>query len=104
MFQHVVPPGKHALITVRQPKGNLVWIQTQTSITKKNEKEKFTPRISTWNDCDSVQVTYTLYILCLICIYRGMCAEYSKFSGRIVWEIVCHVQSNVYWWEAAQKH
>lgn len=56
--QHEVPPGKHALITVRQPKGNLVWIQTQTSSTKKNEKEKFTQRISTWDECSNVQVIY----------------------------------------------
>lgn len=89
MFQHVVPPGKHALITVRQPKGNLVWIQTQTSITKKNDKEKFTPRISTWNDCDSVQVIYTLYTYVVFNIV--VCEEYSKFSGRIVWEIVWYV-------------
>ncbi|XP_037044522.1 uncharacterized protein LOC119080330 isoform X2 [Bradysia coprophila] len=59
--QHEVPPGKHALITVRQPKGNLVWIQTQTSSTKKNEKEKFTPRISTWDECSNVQDYVTIY-------------------------------------------
>lgn len=60
--QHDVPPGKHALITVRQPKGNLVWVQTQTTATagqaaKQNDKEKkFQPHISTWDECDSVQV------------------------------------------------
>ena len=51
-----MPPGKHALITVRQPKGNLVWIQTHTSATKKSEKDKFVPRISTWDGCENVQV------------------------------------------------
>lgn len=61
--QHDVPPGKHALITVRQPKGNLVWVQTQTSAVagnaaKQSDKEKFQPRISTWDECDSVQVIW----------------------------------------------
>lgn len=52
-----MPPGKHALITVRQPKGNLVWIQTEaTAQSKKNEKIKFNPKIFTWDACDSVQV------------------------------------------------
>lgn len=75
--QHDVPAGKHALITVRQPKGNLVWVQTQQQSLggggagsgggggggsgglgsgKLGDKEKFQPRISTWDECDSVQV------------------------------------------------
>lgn len=68
--QHEVPPGKHALITVRQPKGNLVWIQTQTSSTKKNEKEKFTPRIRTWDECSNVQVIYRRVFVCFITFFR----------------------------------
>lgn len=58
-----MPPGKHALIQVRQPKGNLVWISTQTSATNKNpinsanEKDKIAePKLKIWNDCDYVQV------------------------------------------------
>jgi hypothetical protein len=56
--QHDVPPGKHALITVKQPKGNLVWIMAgvQTQQTKTTEKEKVKPKLQTWNECDVVQV------------------------------------------------
>ncbi|XP_059613973.1 uncharacterized protein LOC132260076 [Phlebotomus argentipes] len=57
--QQEVPPGKHAMIIVKQPKGNLIWISTQTpiAVTKKNDKEKFTPQIKTWQECDHVQDT-----------------------------------------------
>lgn len=53
-----MPAGKHALITVRQPKGDLIWIQTSASSTnkQKNDQEKFEPRLTTWDDCDIVQV------------------------------------------------
>lgn len=55
-----MPPGKHALITVKQPKGNLVWIQTPTiavpANAKKNDKEKSPLHISTWDECDTLQV------------------------------------------------
>lgn len=56
--QHEVPPGKHALIIMRQPKGNLVWInsETQASIKSKSDKDKFVPKIQTWDECDNVQV------------------------------------------------
>lgn len=60
--QHDVPPGKHAIITVRQPKGDLLWIQTPTSVEpnnankKKSDKDKFAPQLTTWDDCDAIQV------------------------------------------------
>jgi hypothetical protein len=56
--QHDVPPGKHALITVKQPKGNLVWIMAghQAQQTKTGEKEKFKPKLQTWDECDVIQV------------------------------------------------
>lgn len=56
--QHEVPQGKHALIIMRQPKGNLVWInsETQESIKSKSDKDKFVPKIQTWDECDNVQV------------------------------------------------
>lgn len=56
--QHDVPQGKHALITVKQPKGNLVWIiaGNQAQQQTKSEKEKFKPKLQTWSECDSVQV------------------------------------------------
>ncbi|XP_037938714.1 uncharacterized protein LOC119671912 isoform X1 [Teleopsis dalmanni] len=65
--QHDVPHGKHALILVRQPKGNLVWISTQETTANKltpsaSEKEKkFEPRLKTWNDCDYIQDYVTVY-------------------------------------------
>ncbi|XP_073842402.1 uncharacterized protein isoform X2 [Musca autumnalis] len=66
--QHDVPHGKHALILVKQPKGNLVWISTQdTSSSTKisqstNEKDKkFEPRLKTWSDCDKIQDYVTIY-------------------------------------------
>ncbi|XP_059217069.1 uncharacterized protein LOC106091151 isoform X2 [Stomoxys calcitrans] len=66
--QHDVPHGKHALILVKQPKGNLVWISTQdtSSSTKSapstNEKDKkFEPRLKTWSDCDKIQDYVTVY-------------------------------------------
>ncbi|XP_052859858.1 uncharacterized protein LOC128267111 [Anopheles cruzii] len=57
--QHDVPPGKHAFIVISQPKGNLIWISTEASAgaasTARDEKEKYRPRLQTWNECDSVQ-------------------------------------------------
>lgn len=55
-----MPAGKHALITVRQPKGNLIWIQTPLTIKKKNEKETIVPQITTWDDCDIIQVSIAM--------------------------------------------
>ncbi|XP_049313230.1 uncharacterized protein LOC105221859 isoform X3 [Bactrocera dorsalis] len=66
--QHEVPHGKHAMILVRQSKGNLVWISTQdTGIGSKpppstSEKDKkFEPRLKTWSECDNVQDYVTVY-------------------------------------------
>uniref|UniRef100_A0AAG5DBB9 CUB domain-containing protein n=1 Tax=Anopheles atroparvus TaxID=41427 RepID=A0AAG5DBB9_ANOAO len=58
--QHDVPPGKHAFIVISQPKGNLIWISTEASAgaapnAARDEKEKYRPRLQTWNECDSVQ-------------------------------------------------
>lgn len=60
--QHDVPPGKHALITVKQAKGNLLWIQTPKSTANTNKKknienQKFIPHLTTWDDCDVIQVS-----------------------------------------------
>ncbi|KFB42898.1 AGAP006444-PA-like protein [Anopheles sinensis] len=65
--QHDVPPGKHAFIVISQPKGNLVWISTEASAgaapnaASRDEKEKYKPRLQTWNECDSVQDYITVY-------------------------------------------
>ena len=60
--QHDVPRGKHALIQVKQPRGNLIWISTQDTTSSKlvpntNEKDKkFEPKLKTWTNCDHIQV------------------------------------------------
>lgn len=57
--QHDVPPGKHALITVRQLKGESMWIQASSSAAankKKTDKQKDHPQLTTWDDCDIIQV------------------------------------------------
>lgn len=65
-FQHEVPSGKHALILVKQPKGNLVWIATQDMTSSKplssngiEKEKKFEPRLKTWNECNHIQVNKT---------------------------------------------
>lgn len=63
--QHDVPPGKHAIISVRQPKGDLLWIQTPASTAankKKTDKEKFKPKLTTWDDCDIIQVCHIVIV------------------------------------------
>ncbi|XP_060528816.1 uncharacterized protein LOC132703517 [Cylas formicarius] len=55
--QHEIPPGKHALITVRQPKGQLISIRSQSSL-----YGTATPReLRVWNACDDVQDYVTVY-------------------------------------------
>lgn len=47
---------------MRQPKGDLLWIQTVLNNKKKNDKEKITPEVTTWDDCDIVQVNTSKYV------------------------------------------
>ncbi|XP_030765063.1 uncharacterized protein LOC115889262 [Sitophilus oryzae] len=55
--QHEIPPGKHALITVRQPKGQLVSIRSQSML-----YGTATPKeLKVWNECDDVQDYVTVY-------------------------------------------
>lgn len=72
-----MPHGKHALILVKQPKGNLVWISTQeTAASNKmapppasavDKDKKFEPRLKTWNDCDYIQVIKSAFKCTLLC-------------------------------------
>ncbi|KAH1003364.1 hypothetical protein HUJ05_011289 [Dendroctonus ponderosae] len=49
--QHEIPPGKHALITVRQPKGQLVSIRSDAAL-----HGTATPQqLRVWAQCDQVQ-------------------------------------------------
>ncbi|XP_054735461.1 uncharacterized protein LOC129242692 [Anastrepha obliqua] len=66
--QHEVPHGKHAMILVKQSKGNLIWISTQDTgagnklVPSTSEKDKkFEPRLKTWNECDNIQDYVTVY-------------------------------------------
>lgn len=55
--QHDVPSGKHALITVRQPKGQLISIRSQSAL----YGTASTRELKTWNACDDVQDYVTVY-------------------------------------------
>lgn len=55
--QHEVPPGKHALITVRQPKGQLIAIRSQAAL----YGTASTGELRVWNACDDVQDYVTIY-------------------------------------------
>ena len=54
--QHEVPSGKHALITVRQPKGQLISIRSQSAL----YGTASTRELKVWNACDEVQVNLFL--------------------------------------------
>ncbi|CAH1119117.1 unnamed protein product, partial [Phaedon cochleariae] len=55
--QHEIPPGKHALITVRQPKGQLISIRSQSAL-----YGTATPRqLKVWDACDDVQDYVNVY-------------------------------------------
>lgn len=55
--QHEVPEGKHALITVRQPKGQLISIRSQSAL----YGTASTRELKVWNACDDVQDYVTVY-------------------------------------------
>ncbi|XP_044271339.1 uncharacterized protein LOC123015593 [Tribolium madens] len=55
--QHEIPPGKHALIIVRQLKGQLISIRSQSAL----YGTASTRELKLWNDCDDVQDYVTIY-------------------------------------------
>ncbi|KAG7198767.1 hypothetical protein KM043_001754 [Ampulex compressa] len=55
--QHVVPPGKHALISVRQPRGQLVAVRARPA----SQAEPPPRGLLLWQDCDVVQDYVTVY-------------------------------------------
>ncbi|XP_063975987.1 uncharacterized protein LOC135161918 [Diachasmimorpha longicaudata] len=55
--QHEVPPGKHALITVRQPRGQLIAVRARPA----NQAEPPPRELKLWQDCDIVQDYVTVY-------------------------------------------
>lgn len=50
--QHDVPAGKHALISVKQPRGQLVAIRARSA----SQAESAPRELRLWKDCDEVQV------------------------------------------------
>nr|XP_018896496.1 PREDICTED: uncharacterized protein LOC109030132 [Bemisia tabaci] len=57
--QHDVPPGKHALIVVRQPRGQLVSIRSQSDLYARNTNNH--KKLKVWSECDDVQDYVTVY-------------------------------------------
>ncbi|KAB0793651.1 hypothetical protein PPYR_13271 [Photinus pyralis] len=55
--QHEIPEGKHALITVRQSKGQLISIRSQSAL----HGTASTRELKVWNACDDVQDYVTVY-------------------------------------------
>ncbi|XP_022909988.1 uncharacterized protein [Onthophagus taurus] len=55
--QHEILPGKHALITVKQPKGQLISIRSQSAL----YGTASTRELKVWNACDDVQDYVTVY-------------------------------------------
>lgn len=53
--QHDVPPGKQALISVKQPRGQLVAIRARPA-TQATQAESSPRELRLWKDCDVVQV------------------------------------------------
>lgn len=95
-LKHDVPPGKHALIIVRQPKGNLIWIASEASTAKKNEKEKFIPTINTWDECDNVQVmTILFFFISLRCLFEWRIV-FLFFQENLYFLSVCFIFQHLY--------
>nr|CAH7729401.1 unnamed protein product [Callosobruchus chinensis] len=55
--QHEIPPGKHALITVRQPKGQLIQIRSESAL----HGTASTHELRVWESCDDVQDYVVIY-------------------------------------------
>ncbi|XP_013139476.1 PREDICTED: uncharacterized protein LOC106104080 [Papilio polytes] len=61
--QHEVPQGKHALIIVKQPNGQLVSIRSQKALyaTAQQERGNNGRELKFWQQCDEVQDYVTVY-------------------------------------------
>ncbi|XP_011559939.3 uncharacterized protein LOC105390349 [Plutella xylostella] len=61
--QHEVPAGKHALIVVKQPNGQLVSIRSQKALyaTPEQDRGNNGRELKVWQDCDEVQDYVTVY-------------------------------------------
>ncbi|XP_045485141.1 uncharacterized protein LOC110995642 [Pieris rapae] len=61
--QHEVPQGKHALIVVKQPNGQLISIRSQKALYATNQQERGNSgrELKFWEQCDEVQDYVTVY-------------------------------------------
>ncbi|XP_034840103.1 uncharacterized protein [Maniola hyperantus] len=61
--QHEVPQGKHALIVVKQPNGQLISIRSQKALyaPSQNDRENNGRELKFWQHCDEVQDYVTVY-------------------------------------------
>ncbi|KAK6625096.1 hypothetical protein RUM43_005387 [Polyplax serrata] len=62
--QHQVPSGKHAVISVRQPNGQLVAIRSSASLYGRNSQQQTdqpVKELRVWSACDEVQDYITIY-------------------------------------------
>lgn len=60
--QHEVPQGKHALIVVKQPNGQLVSIRSQKALYSTEQERRNNGReLKFWQQCDEVQDYVTVY-------------------------------------------
>ncbi|XP_041977811.1 uncharacterized protein LOC121732087 [Aricia agestis] len=61
--QHEVPQGKHALIVVKQPNGQLVSIRSQKALyaPSQQDRENNGRELKFWQQCDEVQDYVTVY-------------------------------------------
>lgn len=60
--QHEVPQGKHALIVVKQPNGQLVSIRSQKALyAAQQQRENNGRELKFWQQCDEVQDYVTVY-------------------------------------------
>ncbi|XP_069694968.1 uncharacterized protein [Periplaneta americana] len=61
--QHDVPEGKQALIAVRQPKGQLVAIRSQSALygPSSQQQQHRSRELKVWTECDDVQDYVTVY-------------------------------------------
>ncbi|XP_039292120.1 uncharacterized protein LOC111044919 [Nilaparvata lugens] len=61
--QHLIPPGKHALIVVRQVKGQMINIRSQDAIYTRTQQQQPNQarQLKVWSECDEVQDYVTVY-------------------------------------------
>lgn len=96
--QHQVPPGKHALISVRQPKGQLIAIrstaalyqrsQQQQASQQQNRELKVSREVFCMFLCGAVLILIKRYPMCIQMIMMNfteplLCSDHSQWKEKI---------------------